>query len=55
MIYVKTCVYIFLIVVFRGMLVSACEERSVLIFDASNQQFIKKLDDAHQRCVNCVK
>lgn len=40
---------------FSGMLITACEERSVLIFDASNQLFIHKISDAHQRCVNCVK
>lgn len=37
------------------LLVAACEERSILIHDASNQKIIKTISDAHLNCVNCVR
>ncbi|KRT86651.1 WD40 domain-containing protein [Oryctes borbonicus] len=37
------------------LLVAACEEKSVLLYDASNQSFIRKINNAHKRCVNCVR
>ncbi|KAK4875079.1 hypothetical protein RN001_011501 [Aquatica leii] len=37
------------------LLVAACEERSVLLFDASDQRQIKKISEAHCSCVNCVR
>uniref|UniRef100_A0A1Y1KCI6 Uncharacterized protein n=1 Tax=Photinus pyralis TaxID=7054 RepID=A0A1Y1KCI6_PHOPY len=37
------------------LLVAACEERSVLLFDASDQRQIKKVSEAHCSCVNCVR
>ncbi|KAF5269718.1 hypothetical protein FQA39_LY08641 [Lamprigera yunnana] len=37
------------------LLAAACEERSVLLFDASDQRQIKKISEAHCSCVNCVR
>lgn len=34
---------------------AACEECSVLVYDASNQKLLKKIPYAHARCVNCVR
>lgn len=34
---------------------AACEERSVLVYDASNQRLLKRINDAHCNCVNCVR
>ncbi|CAH1170514.1 unnamed protein product [Phaedon cochleariae] len=37
------------------LLVSACEGKQVLLFDASNQKLISKVENAHRNCVNCVR
>lgn len=39
----------------RSLLVAACEERSVLIYDSLNQRLIKQIKSAHCNCVNCVR
>lgn len=38
-----------------SLLVAACEERSVLVLDASNQKLVKQIPEAHANCVNCVR
>ncbi|KAK9879901.1 hypothetical protein WA026_008402 [Henosepilachna vigintioctopunctata] len=37
------------------LLVAACEEKSFLLYDASNQRCIKTITEAHTNCVNCVR
>lgn len=36
-------------------LVAACEDESVVLYDASNQKCVHKIEKAHSNCVNCVR
>lgn len=38
-----------------GLLVAACEEKSIMIYDAFNQKMIQQVANAHDKCVNCVR
>lgn len=38
-----------------SLLVAACEEKSIMIYDAFNQKMIQQVDNAHEKCVNCVR
>ncbi|KAF7275270.1 hypothetical protein GWI33_012022 [Rhynchophorus ferrugineus] len=37
------------------LLVAACEEQGILLYDASSHKRIKTVNYAHQNCVNCVR
>ncbi|XP_045472959.1 DDB1- and CUL4-associated factor 10 [Harmonia axyridis] len=37
------------------LLVAACEEKSVLLYDAATQKCFKTITEAHSNCVNCVR
>ncbi|XP_017777326.1 PREDICTED: DDB1- and CUL4-associated factor 10 homolog, partial [Nicrophorus vespilloides] len=37
------------------LMVAACQDKACVLFDTYNQRIIRKLEDAHDKCVNCVK
>lgn len=45
----------FFILFFSKLLVAACEEQGILLYDASNRKRVKTVNYAHQNCVNCVR
>lgn len=38
-----------------NILASACEKKSILLYDACNQRLISTIPKAHLDCVNCIK
>lgn len=49
------CIIIICCFICRKILVAACEDESVVLYDASNQKCVHKIEKAHSNCVNCVR